>query len=113
MTPQSAYPLLERLLFEKGLSLKGIYTNQDASAMFGVSTRTIQDWVRAGKLRARDLPGHGRFLSEDLECFLQQSASRQHGGHREQTLFGSVYHTASPVYSGTCGPLRVAAGQGH
>ncbi len=80
MTPQSAYPLLERLLFEKSLSLKGIYTTQDASAMFGVSTRTIQDWMRAGKLHARDLPGRGRFLSEDLELFLQQSVKKGNGG---------------------------------
>ena len=90
MTPQTAYPLLERLLFEKGLSFKGIYTNQDAAVIFGVSTRTIQDWARAGKLRARDLPGHGRFLSEDLELFLQQSINRHQGGPGAQALFGSV-----------------------
>lgn len=66
-------PLLERLLIEKGLRAKGVYTNKDAAEIFGVSTRTIQDWVRQEKLHARDLPGRGRFLSEDLELLLQQS----------------------------------------
>ncbi len=82
MTQPAAFPLLEQLLLEKGLRLKGIYTNKDAAEIFGVSIRTIQDWVRAGKLRARDLPGHGRFLSEDLELVLQ-SASHRHGGQHE------------------------------
>lgn len=72
--------LLERLLAEKALPLKGIYSNRDTAKIFAVSTRTIQDWVRAGKLRARDLPGRGRFLSEDLELFLHQSLKRQSGG---------------------------------
>jgi hypothetical protein len=67
------YPLLESLLAEKGLGLKGTYTNRDVAEMFGVSVRTIQDRVRRGDLRARDLPGRGRFLSEDLEDFLRNS----------------------------------------
>jgi excisionase family DNA binding protein len=71
------YPLLEALLEQKGLELKGIYTVRDAARIFGVSVRTIQDWVRDGKLLARDLPGRGRFLSEDLERFLQESARRR------------------------------------
>ena len=53
---QSPYPLLERLLFEKSLQLKGVYTNKDAADMFGVSRRTIQEWIREGKVSARDLP---------------------------------------------------------
>jgi transposase len=65
--------LLERLLAEKALSLKGIYSNRDAAKIFSVSTRTIQDWIRQGKFQTRSLPGGGRFLSEDLELFLQQS----------------------------------------
>jgi excisionase family DNA binding protein len=76
----TASPLLERLLLEKQLQLKGIYTNRDAAEIFGVSTRTIQDWVREGKLRVRDLPGRGRFLSADLELFLQQSVKCQPRG---------------------------------
>lgn len=72
MTPDN-FPLLERLLLEKNLKPKGIYANRDAASIFDVSTRTVQDWVRSGKLQARDLPGRGRFLSQDLELFLQQS----------------------------------------
>ncbi len=88
---QSAtYPLLERLLAEKGLRLKGIYTVRDAAEIFSVSTRTIQDWIRAGKLHSRVLPGRGRFLSQDLELFLEQSLNRKQGGEREKALFGSV-----------------------
>jgi hypothetical protein len=50
-----------------------VYTIKDTAALFGVSPRTIVDWCRDGKLTPRDLPGHGRFLCEDLEIFLQQS----------------------------------------
>ena len=83
MTPQPVYPLLERVLFEKGLPLKGIYTNNDAAKIFDVSIRTIQVWIRKGDLRARDLPGRGHFLSEDLELFLQRSLNRHRGGDDE------------------------------
>jgi transposase len=68
--------LLEPLLSERGLHLKGIYTVRDAASIFDVSVRTIQDWMRDGKLIARDLPGRGRFLSEDFEHFLQNSVRR-------------------------------------
>lgn len=67
------YPLLENLLREKNLRLKGIYTMGDAAAIFGVSKRTIGQWVSEGKLVGRDLPDRGRFLSEDLETFLEGS----------------------------------------
>ena len=69
------FPLLEALLREKGLSLKGIYTNHDVADIFGVATRTIQERIRNGYLTARMLPGRGRFLSQDLEEFLQNSSS--------------------------------------
>ena len=70
------YPLLESLLVPKELSLKGIYTIRDTAQIFDVSPRTLQDWIRDGKLIARQLPGRGRFLSEDLELFLQRSVRR-------------------------------------
>ena len=75
-----SYSLLERLLSEKGLPLKGIYDNHGAAAIFGVSTRTIQDWVRQKKLNSRELPGRGRFLSEDFEALLRSTMQR--GGER-------------------------------
>ena len=71
------YPLLEALMEAKGLKLKGIYTIRDAAQIFGTSVRTIQEWVRDGKLVARDLPGRGRFLSEDLDRFLQASVRKR------------------------------------
>ena len=73
----SRYPLLEALLKEKGLALKGIYKYTDAAEIFGASVRTIQQYVRDGKLRCRDLPGRGRFLSEDLEAFLHNSERKK------------------------------------
>lgn len=68
------YPLLEALLAESGLSLKGAYTNRDVANIFLVSVRTIQDWSRNGYFKPRNLPGRARFLSSDLEKFLQDSS---------------------------------------
>lgn len=80
MTKQSVqhvcYPLLESLLVQRGLQLKGIYRISDVAKMFGVANRTIQEWVRDMKLCVRDLPGRGRFLSEDLEDFLEKSVRK-------------------------------------
>jgi hypothetical protein len=76
--PTPLYSLLEPILRQKGLRLQGIYTNRDAARIFGVSVRTIQDWCRDGKLMSRDLPGRGRFLSEDFEAFLQNSLRATH-----------------------------------
>ncbi len=70
------YPLLEPLLAAAGLQLQGIYTIRDAAKIFGVTSRTIQERCRGGKLPSRDLPGRGRFLSEDLEAFLRDSVRR-------------------------------------
>ncbi len=80
--PEHQYPFLERLLFEKKLQLKGVWTCRDAAQVFGVGARTISDWIKQGKLNARDLPGHGRFLSEDLEQFLQSRSREPRGGRR-------------------------------
>ena len=65
---------LEALLCEKGLSLLGTYANRDVAKIFGVAVRTIQEWSRNGDLKPRKLPGRARFLSGDLEAFLQNSA---------------------------------------
>lgn len=71
------YPLLESIARLRGLRLEPVYTIKAAAALFGVSCRTINDWCRDGKLIPRDLPGHGRFLCEDLEHFLQSSHRRR------------------------------------
>jgi excisionase family DNA binding protein len=79
------YPLLEALLAQLGLKLKGRYKIADAAEIFGQSRHTIQDWIQTGKLTARDM-GHYRFLSEDFEDFLRKSMITGPRRHREQDL---------------------------
>jgi excisionase family DNA binding protein len=67
------YPLLEELLRIQGRPLTATFTNIDAAALFGVSVRTIQSHVADGGLPSRRLMGSARFLSSDLEQYLQQS----------------------------------------
>jgi transposase len=73
------YPLLESMLAQMNLPLRGTYTNRHVAEIFEVSVRTIQDWVRRGQLVSRNLPGRGKFLSEDLENLLKNSVRRQRG----------------------------------
>jgi hypothetical protein len=70
------YPLLEALLAEFGLTLKGRYSLKDAAQILGISVRTLQDRIRNGKLRARDLSPY-KFLSIDLEDYLRCSVVRR------------------------------------
>jgi hypothetical protein len=72
LTPKK-YPLLGEILAIKGLSLQATYKNKDAASIFGCSVRAIQERVASGNLVARDLPGKARFLSVDLEQFLENS----------------------------------------
>ena len=65
--------LLEALLAEKGFGLKGTYTYPDLEKIFECSKRSLQDLVRDGRLRYRELPGRAHWLSVDLEEFLQNS----------------------------------------
>ena len=67
------YPLLAAVLSAKGLPVKGVWTIADVAQILEVGIRTIYDRIKSGKLAVRDLPGHGRFLSEDLEEFLKNS----------------------------------------
>jgi excisionase family DNA binding protein len=75
-TSPSRYSLLQDLLLARGDGLKGLYTVKDVAKLFGVSERTIQAWIARGRLNARDLPGRGRFLSQDLETFLINSRKK-------------------------------------
>jgi|SRR5215469_243854 len=90
------YPLLEALLAQLGLELKGRYKIADAAAIFGNSRRTIQDWVQAGKLTARDM-GHYRFLSEDFEDFLRKSVITGPRRDREDTKTVEVFRRKKAV----------------
>ena len=67
------YPLLQALLSAKGLTVRGVWSIGDVAEIFGVRNRAIYDWIGNGKIAVRNLPGHGRFLSEDLEEFLTNS----------------------------------------
>ena len=69
----SKYPLLEEILSIRNLPLQPTYTNRAVAKIFAVSIRAIQDRIASGQLIARDLPGRARFLSVDLEEFLQKS----------------------------------------
>jgi helix-turn-helix protein len=71
--PPGNYPFLESLLNAKGLTDKGIWSIRDVAGIFAVKSRAVYDWIANGKLAVRDLPGRGRFLSEDLEEFLRNS----------------------------------------
>lgn len=70
------YPLLEALLAQLGLNLRGRYTLGDAAEILGVSVRTLQERIRNGKLHSRDLSPY-RFLSDDLEEYLRNSVIRK------------------------------------
>ena len=70
-----AYPLLESLLRAKGLSLKGAWRYRDVTEIFDCSVRSLQELIRTGKLRGRNLPGRAKFLSIELEEFLENSVT--------------------------------------
>jgi len=65
------YPCLCEMLRKRGLLLQAQYTTVDTARIFGCAIRVIQERIHSGKWRARDLPKRGRFLSCDLEAFLQ------------------------------------------
>jgi hypothetical protein len=67
------YPLLEAVLQARSLPLLATYTYRDATSIFGCSIRSLQERIRRGQLRKRNLPGRAKFLSIDLEDFLQNS----------------------------------------
>jgi predicted site-specific integrase-resolvase len=50
-----------------------MYTTRSIAEIFEVSVRAIQNWIAVGQLTARNLPGRWRFLTQDVEDFLQAS----------------------------------------
>lgn len=71
------YPLLESVLAIQNLPLKPMYTNRDVAEIFQVCVRAIQNWITAGRLTPRDLPGRWKFFPQDLEDFLSTSTRRR------------------------------------
>jgi hypothetical protein len=50
-----------------------MYSNRDVAGIFNVCVRAIQNWITAGRLVPRDLPGRWKFFPQDLEDFLRTS----------------------------------------
>jgi hypothetical protein len=67
------YPMLEAILAIQELPLQPMYTNRDVAKIFKVCVRAIQNWITAGRLTPRLLPGRWKFFPQDLEAFLQAS----------------------------------------
>jgi len=67
------YPMLESILAIQNLPLQPMYTNRDVAKIFQVCVRAIQNWISAGRLSPRDLPGRWKFFPQDLEDFLASS----------------------------------------
>jgi len=72
-TETAKYPMLEAILTIQGLSLQPMYTNRDVAKIFKVCVRAIQNWITAGHLTPRNLPGRWKFFPQDLEQFLEGS----------------------------------------
>lgn len=71
------YPLLSEILALKNLPLEPMYTIGNIAELFSVSSRSVQNWVGCGKLAGRNLPGRWKFLTQDIEDFLEASKKRK------------------------------------
>jgi hypothetical protein len=78
-TDTAKYPLLEAILAIQNLPLQPMYSNRDVARIFRVCVRAIQNWISAGQLIPRALPGRWKFFPQDLEEFLHNSRK---GGHQ-------------------------------
>jgi hypothetical protein len=67
------YPMLQSILAIQELPLQPMYTNRDVAKIFKVCVRAIQNWITAGRLTPRNLPGRWKFFPQDLEEFLKKS----------------------------------------
>jgi hypothetical protein len=70
------FPLLEGMLITKNLPLQATYSTRSLASLFDVSMRAIQHRISSGKLVPRDLPGHAKFLPQDVEEFLTASRKK-------------------------------------
>ena len=70
---KTKYPLLSQILTIKNLPLQAMYTPRHLAELFDVSVRSVQNWMTSGKLPPRSLPGHWKFLTQDIEDFLEAS----------------------------------------
>ncbi|HWH59904.1 MAG TPA: hypothetical protein VN682_19895 [Terriglobales bacterium] len=68
-----SYPLLSGHLAMMGRSHQAIYFTRDYAAVFGMSMRTVQTYIKNGKIIPRDFRGRACFLP----CDLEEQLSRQ------------------------------------
>jgi hypothetical protein len=69
----SRFPLLEQLLSMQEMAIQPLYKTSDIARIFGVSIRSIQNYITAGRMSPRNLPGRAKFLPQDIEAFLDAS----------------------------------------
>jgi len=66
-TPEISYPLLSSHLAMMGRSHQAFYSTRDYAAVFGVSMRTVQNYIKTGKIVPRNFRSRASFLPCDLE----------------------------------------------
>ena len=59
-----------------GLAAEPLLTKRGVSSVLGVSERTVDRLVAAGRIRAYRIGGHRRFRLDDLEAFITDSEVR-------------------------------------
>jgi len=59
----------------KPVSVESLLTPSEVAALFGVDTKTVSRWARAGRLTAVRTPGgHRRFLEDEVRSRLADNA---------------------------------------
>jgi MerR family transcriptional regulator, copper efflux regulator len=64
------------------MNLGEYLTVKKAASLLGVSTKTLRNWDRSGKLKPRRHPvnGYRLYRSEELQALLEKAASAPDGG---------------------------------
>lgn len=52
------------------------YTTEEAAPMLNISTRTVKQYARAGRLKAQKIAGHWAFTLESINRFLEGEKQR-------------------------------------
>jgi excisionase family DNA binding protein len=64
------------------MNLGEYLTVKEAASLLGVSTKTLRNWDRSGKLKPRRHPvnGYRLYRSEELHALLEKAAGAPDGG---------------------------------
>jgi hypothetical protein len=68
---EANYPLLGPLVRDANLRCKSKYSLSELAQLFGVDPRTILNYVGTGRLIRTSIPGHERYLAQDLDDFIR------------------------------------------